>query len=227
MHAKAEGVATRVPGQYGQMVVRRIIVRTLLALAALLAIPALLWVVGVHGMAFVAVELVVIATMLLGDRHISPILDRRIRGNAGETLVGAILDSLRQDGWMTLHDVQTGHGNIDHIAIGPGGVLTVETKSHRGRIVAANVKPQWLGQAYAQRKYVEAVIDSKVDCLLVFSQASLDRAPSRQRGVLLLPARMLAGHLARRSVLLTPERVAELQEALVAHFDGPLLTQSS
>jgi hypothetical protein len=28
----------------------------------------------------------------------------------------------------------TGQGNIDHIAIGPGGLLTIETKSYAGKV---------------------------------------------------------------------------------------------
>lgn len=165
---------------------------------------------------FYAVETLAIAFAVVGYRAVTPILDRRKRGNEAEERVGAILDSMADHGWLTLHDVQTGRGNIDHVVVGPGGLLTVETKSYRGRLRVAEVKSDWLKQAYAQRKYLERTTATHVECLLVLSDAYLDQAPWNERGVLLLPARMLAGHLARRPQLLTPEGVEIIQRRLAS-----------
>ena len=38
-----------------------------------------------------------------------------------------------------IHDASLGHGNVDHILIGPPGVFTIETKSHPGPIRVARV----------------------------------------------------------------------------------------
>lgn len=205
----------RRPAQYGRTVVRRIVLRSLAAYGLLLLSPVLFWFVfGLRGSAWIVAELLAISFAVLLDRSVTRILDRRVRGNEAEQQVGAILDRMTDDGWLTLHDVQTGRGNIDHVVVGPGGLLTVETKSYRGRLNVANVDQAWLKQAYAQRKHLERITDIHVDCLLVFSHAYLDRAPWSQRGVMLLPARMLAGHLARRRPVLAPEDVESIYRRL-------------
>jgi len=139
------------------------------------------------------------------------VLDRWIQGAEGEEHVGRILDGLTKDGWLAIHDVDTGRGNIDHILIGPAGVLTVETKSHGGRVRVDHVDERMLRQAYAQSKHLSRLIDRPVSPLLVFSRAYLDRPVSRQRGVVVLPARMLRGHLARRKDVLAPADVIEVR----------------
>ncbi|WP_169512985.1 nuclease-related domain-containing protein [Actinopolymorpha alba] len=58
-------------------------------------------------------------------------------GARGERLVGRTLWWARLLGWRTLHAVPLGRGDIDHVLIGPGGVLTVNTKHHRGAVVKA------------------------------------------------------------------------------------------
>ena len=55
-------------------------------------------------------------------------------GFLGECVVAENLASLATDGWRVFHDVpMTGEGgrvyNIDHVAVGPGGVVAVETKT--------------------------------------------------------------------------------------------------
>ena len=68
-----------------------------------------------------------------------PVADRAIdghfrwRGGAeAETAVGDVLNGLRYDGWIVMHDVvQEYEGNIDHLVSGPGGVFMVETKLRR------------------------------------------------------------------------------------------------
>lgn len=203
----------RKAGQYGRMVVHRIALRAIAAVVFLVSATALLGLtVGIHRRVFIIAEVVAIALMIVVDRTVIPNLDRRVRGVDGERQVGAILDGLTPDGWLTLHDASIGRGNIDHIVIGPAGVLTIETKSHRGRISVARLDRRWLAQAYAERKGLEEVVGVPVaDCLLVFSNAYLVGKPvTRQRGVTVLPARMLADHLLRRRAVLTPDQVAAL-----------------
>ncbi len=50
-------------------------------------------------------------------------------GYEGEVYVGQQLDEMRENGWLVLHDFDTGKGNIDHIIIAPQGVFTLETKT--------------------------------------------------------------------------------------------------
>jgi hypothetical protein len=154
--------------------------------------------------------------MLVLNRRYTPVIERWEQGGDGERHVGGILDRLADRGWRVLHDVDTGRGNIDHILVGPGGVFTVETKSHGGRVAADRVDERMLRQAYAQAKYLERLIAQPVTPLLVFSRAYLVGAPvSRQRGVLVLPARMVARHLAERPRQLSPEQVTAMYTRLI------------
>ncbi len=58
---------------------------------------------------------------------------RRWRAGAeGERLVADELDQLAASGWRVLHDVRwPGRpvANLDHVAVGPGGVVVVDTKN--------------------------------------------------------------------------------------------------
>jgi hypothetical protein len=62
-------------------------------------------------------------------------------GLVGERVTGRRLDRLRGRGWFTLHAVQWASGaDIDHLAIGPAGVFSINSKRHRGKSV-------WYGDA--------------------------------------------------------------------------------
>jgi hypothetical protein len=65
------------------------------------------------------------------------------QGGAGEVLAAArLIELLNGHGVKLLHDRRIpGHGraNIDHIAIGPGGVTVIDTKTHHGKVRVARV----------------------------------------------------------------------------------------
>jgi hypothetical protein len=216
------GVAARRPGQYGRTVIRRNLLRWLAVVAGLIALQVVvILVTGAPGPTFIAVELAVIASVVLVDRSATRGFDRRTHGVEAEKKVGEILESLAPRGWLAVHDVATGRGNIDHIAIGPAGVFTVETKSYRGRISSSRIPRQWLAQAYAERKALEELAGVQAQCLLVLSDAYIVGKPVvRQRGVVILPARMLANHLDRRERVLTPEKIEACYAQVVSAFDG-------
>ena len=67
----------------------------------------------------VGVEVLLLAGLLLIDRSAAPNVERWGRGADGEEYVGRLLEELEADGWLTLHDVDTGRGNIDSVAVGP------------------------------------------------------------------------------------------------------------
>ncbi len=50
-------------------------------------------------------------------------------GRDGERAVAQFLDRLRVEGYHLLHDIVGEGFNIDHVAIGPSGVYTIETKT--------------------------------------------------------------------------------------------------
>jgi hypothetical protein len=62
-------------------------------------------------------------------------------GAAGEARVAAILETLLSQGWMALHDVHwpgRPKANLDHVLIGPGGVIVVDAKNWSGDVQLRN-----------------------------------------------------------------------------------------
>lgn len=59
------------------------------------------------------------------------------RGYAGEQTVGAQLEALRPFGFEVMHDVRwpgRRRANIDHVAVGPPGILVVDAKNWSGNV---------------------------------------------------------------------------------------------
>lgn len=137
------------------------------------------------------------------------------RVSRGEHTVAAILDGMADDGWGVLHDVETPHGSIDHIVVGPAGVFVVATRAGRGRISIESIDERTYVEPYALARRVEAMIGRKVTPVLVYSEARLSRPVSRQRGVMVVTAKALADHLARRRARLTSAEVNSLYHQLI------------
>ena len=201
----------RTAGQYARATVRRLRLRTLLALGVLAVATALLGrAFGLRDSRFLGSEVALLVSMFVISRYVLPLVERHDRGAAGEEHVGALLEELAGGGWQVIHDATLGRGNVDHILIGPAGVFTVETKSHPGPVRVARVHGATLSQAQAQRRSIEKVTDLQVEPLIVYSRAWVDRPLARRKGVRVVPARMLLGYLAKR-----PERLAveEIEQA--------------
>lgn len=212
--------AVRPAGQHARATQRRLAKRTIVKVAVV--VSGLVLTIALLGFGWVtsAIEVGVVLCLVLIDRTASSLVERWGRGAAGEELVGQVLEGLRERGWLALHDVQLGRGNIDHVLVGPAGIYTIETKSHRGRLRAAAVDSRMLKQAYAEAKLIERMTGLRVDPLLVFSNAYLTPAVTRCDGVVILPARMLAGHLQRRGGTIPPERVNDVYRRLAAALPG-------
>lgn len=175
-------------------------------------------VLGVRGIPLALIAIASIGICVAIDRYRMPLIDRWSQGASGEEKVGAVIKGMEASGWRALHDVCiSDRGNIDHILVGPAGIFTVETKSRKGKIEADHIDDRWLAQAFAQSKFIEDIALQPVEPLLVFSDAYvIGRAVNRRKGVMTLPARMLAGHLGRRPRKLSDERVDQIYLALVA-----------
>src|SRR4051812_28271078 len=119
---------SRRAGQYARETTRRLAVRGLVALTCVVSAGLLTGVIaGFRSGTFLLAELVAIAAVVAIDRFGYPIVDRWDRGASGEEHVGAILNALSDEGWIVVHDVDTGRGNIDHVAVGRAGIFTIET----------------------------------------------------------------------------------------------------
>jgi hypothetical protein len=213
IHAIAHDPTARAPGQHTRAIVRRLRLRTLVALGVLAVATALLGrTFGLRDARFLGSEVGLLVAMFVVLRYVMPLVERHDRGATGEEQVGSLLDGLEGRGWHAIHDASLGNGNVDHILIGPAGVFTVETKSHPGPVRVARIHGATIGQAQAQQRAIARVTGLEVEPLIVYSRAWIDRPLARRKGVRVLPARMLAGYLDRRPATLSSEQVEQAQE---------------
>jgi hypothetical protein len=212
VHAIAHDPTARAPGQHTRAIVRRLRLRTLVALGVLAVATALLGrAFGLRDVRFLGSEVGLLVAMFVVLRYVMPLVERHDRGATGEEQVGSLLDGLEGRGWHAIHDASLGNGNVDHILIGPAGVFTVETKSHPGPVRVARIHGATIGQAQAQQRAVARVTGLQVEPLIVYSRAWIDRTLAWRKGVRVLPARMLAGYLDRRRATLSPAQVQQAQ----------------
>jgi len=209
--------ASRMPGQHARAIVLRMRMRTLVTLGVLAVLTGALGrAFGLSSPLFVGSELALLVTIFLISRYVLPVVERHDRGATGEEQVGALLDELTGAGWRVIHDVSLGHGNVDHVAVGPAGLFTLETKSHPGPVRVAQIHGATFRQAQTQREALERITGERVEALVIYSRAWVDKPLVRRRGVRVLPARMLLGYLARRRATLTPEEVDKAHRRVVS-----------
>jgi len=222
MHAFGTDPTRRTAGQYARATVRRMRMRTLVWLGALAVETAAAGrIFGLHDVRYVFAEIALLVSIFAISHFVLPRVDRQDRGASGEEQVGAVLDSFCEGDWCVMHDVTLGRGNVDHLVIGPGGMFTVETKSHPGPVRVARVHGETLRQAQAQQRAIEHVTAVAVEPLIVFSRAWVDRPMARRKGVRVVPARMLLRHLAKLPATLSPQDIDHAHElvaqALLEH----------
>jgi Nuclease-related domain len=70
------------------------------------------------------------------------------RGAAGERRTARVLAALERHGWAVLHDLALpgSRANLDHLAIGPGGVFVIDSKQYRGRLQLDQSGRLWHGR---------------------------------------------------------------------------------
>ena len=149
-------------------------------------------------------------------------------GARGEEKLGAALAELETRGWTVLHDVVLDSWNIDHVAIGPTGVFTIETKSHRGRIQhdgqqllrggrplekdflrQAKSQGLWLGKQLEQRGH--SVFVTPIVC---FTRAYVRIPKSATRPVVVVPLKWLLETLERGKVRLNEAALRDVTAAV-------------
>jgi hypothetical protein len=154
------------------------------------------------------------------------------RGAAGERRTARLLAPLERHGWAVLHDlaIPGTQANIDHLVIGPGGVLVVDSKQYRGRLRLDRHGMVWHGRqllvsalrkvlwAADQADEVLGVADITVAAVVAVHGASVPWGLLQADGVTILPARRLPGLLQGLPPRLGPERVAWLADRARLRF---------
>ncbi|GLI27712.1 hypothetical protein ARHIZOSPH14_19540 [Agromyces rhizosphaerae] len=146
-------------------------------------------------------------------------------GALGELEVARRLERLG-DGWHVLHSVPVGTAgsDLDHVAIGPGGVFTINTKHHRGASVWVGARRILVnGQRTDHLRNAEHEANRTAKLLSTATRMPLEATPvlaivgarrltvrERPPRVVVLPADVLVRWLRRRPGVLAPEEVGRL-----------------
>jgi nuclease-like protein len=154
------------------------------------------------------------------------------RGAAGERRTARLLGPLERRGWAVLHDLAIPgfKANIDHLVIGPGGVVVIDTKQYRGRLwldadgllwhgrhllLATLRKVRWEAD---QADEILGVADVQVVAIMAVHGANVPWGQLTADGVIVAPARRVPDLLQALPAILAPERVAWLADRARLRF---------
>jgi hypothetical protein len=154
------------------------------------------------------------------------------RGAAGERRTARLLAPLERRGWAVLHDlaIPGSAANLDHLVIGPGGVLVIDSKQYRGRLRLDPYGMVWHGRqllvsvlrkvlwAADQADEVLGVADVQVAAVVAVHGASVPWGLLQVDGVIIVPARRVPDLLQTVPAILGPERVAWLADRVRLRF---------
>jgi len=160
------------------------------------------------------------------DRISRRALDAR-RGAVAEEAVGNLLGELPA-GYFVLNDFVLKRGNIDHIVISTKGILTVETKSHRGVVICEGEtlkrdgKPfekNYIKQGWREALSIRDLLAShgisapKPQPLLLFANADV-QVRQQVRGVEIISRRYLPLYLERLQNRMSTKEAEKIFEIL-------------
>jgi hypothetical protein len=142
------------------------------------------------------------------------------------------LSPLERHGWAVLHDlaVPGSRANIDHLAIGPGGVFVIDSKQYRGRLQLDRFGRLWHGRyplaptlravSFEADRAARVLTDPDVVVVPVVAVhgAQVPWGKVVTDGVPVLPARRLPSMLCELLAIVGPERVAGLADQARVRF---------
>jgi len=156
-------------------------------------------------------------------------------GADGERGAANALTPLTDLGWIVLHDrrVPTGRENLDHIAVGPAGVVVIETKNWSGKVLVTTTGLRRNGRdaqaaldqvlrqvaAVCQTGALGDDADNMLRPIIYVHRAQIDRQGSRRRparpvGVRICGPRELVAAVTDGPSVLSPDRVSAIASAL-------------
>jgi len=155
-----------------------------------------------------------------------------VRAAAGQRLVAGLLATL-PGGWTVLHSLPVADGEavLDHVVVGPAGVLPVTTVFHPGKrmtvtgrtvVLAGERHPAVLraeadGERLGRLLAAHGLAAVPVHPVVAVAGATRLRMKERPRGVAVLPADVLRSRLAEKPTTLDATTV----DAVVALLDRP------
>jgi hypothetical protein len=154
------------------------------------------------------------------------------QGAAGERRTARLLGPLERHGWVVLHDlaVPGSAANLDHLAIGPGGVFVIDSKQYRGRLQLDAVGKLWHGRhplaptlgvvSWEADEAAQVLPDPGVAVVPIVAVhgAQVPWGKVVTDGVPVVAARRLPSLLRQLPAVLGPERVAWLADQARVRF---------
>lgn len=156
-------------------------------------------------------------------------------GAEGERQVAATLETLAPYGWTALHDVHwPGRplANIDHIAIGPGGVVVIDAKNWTGSVTLEGGTLRQNG--YRREREVEGAATAAGAVAALFQpqhrsgvRAAICLAGQEQAATACSPGVVVVGRLQLPALLMSlpvrfsPYDVADIGRYLAQKLGGP------
>ncbi len=177
-----------------------------------------------------AMALGAIAFLLWRAKDALPKLSRLRLGEEGERKVGEELEKLRSRGYQVFHDVPGPGFNVDHVLVGPAGLVCIETKTwskpasgeakiafdgetltvlptgwhpSRDPVTQARALADWLGGLIKQ----SAGKDLFVRPVVLFPGWWIDQSKGSTREVWVLEPKALGGFLGKDTQRLAPEDI--------------------
>lgn len=177
--------------------------------------------------------LLVLATFLVAEKNTRRLFRDRLVGARGELRVANALLALESKGYIVLHDIETGHGNIDHVVVGATGLFALETKAWRGRVYlgkGSTLIRNGFDESRTVRQAVQAALEIRrrverlgvrgwVQGYIVLTRTKLPLGPIRLRRVTVLEFGDLVRELEGRPVSLSPQEVARAASAILGAND--------
>jgi len=165
--------------------------------------------------------------IFLGVAPVYRLLNNFLKGSEGEGKVEVELNKL-SPGFFVFHDLSTGRGNIDHLAIGPTGIFTIETKNWKGRpalrggtlYLGKYPCPQLSRQALSCAMFISRYLKARglnayVTPVLCLVQKEAASFRGRVGSVEIVGLGNLLELLSLRNFSLSPAQVDKIKEALM------------
>jgi hypothetical protein len=157
--------------------------------------------------------------------------ERLRKGILGEEAVADALSELPPSYWV-VHGVATGHGDVDHVVIGPTGVFALETKAWEGAFYRNRGQLYCNGQpaehvlrqarsaaAQVRQLLLAAGVEEWVDAVVVAARASVSRSPLRFRQAYVVSIDDVVPFVTGRRRALGPSTVLRAAASLVPPGD--------
>ena len=156
------------------------------------------------------------------------------RGAEGELITSTMLDALRLQGWAVLDDLADPHSraNIDHVLIGTGGIVVIDSKNYAGGVTLSNGVLRhngWSldGELDALDRYCQIVAEAlgpagvgvPVRGILCIHEAKME-GPVLVRGRAAVPAAVLVSWLRAQPQVLSLSSIPRLRDAIATNL-GP------